>query len=399
MGFFDFLKNINSSSKFTVQKPTKTNQTIEKIVVPERQQPQPHYLHSCKEIPRQTTYEAHFKNGILFNVIPRNRKLSLYEDRQTAYDARYIISDGVKYDLENINDIKNIRIPQFQNNKGISSPTMNLDYILKMRVNVENRPNIAVYLAYKVANLMISSPIGWGKKDYYRLVIQLWSIGEIYYGDFLLEQLKKLVPVISQEDEIKYISNKSFDNVIKYAKQMQTDYIQIGYSGCICSECAPYQNRIYSLSGKDKRFPKLPDFIIKDKGLHCNISIDAVLYYAGDTITQYTYKNTGNVSSKEVDAVKYSNRPFIDDRSTIEKENYINHEIKIAKQKDAEENYYSRDYWINDYNNHYEYQALVNKLGDKAPRSYSGYKRMKKNNTANYQKLLQFAKENNISIN
>ncbi len=395
---------INNMSLFDIFKRNSVpdNHNIpcgDKILIPPRQEPQPRFLSACKDIPVQTHYEAYFKNGKLFNVNPRNKQISLYEDRQTAYYARYIISDGIKYDLENPEHIKSIKIPRFSGTGGISSPTGNLDYILKMRLGTENRPFLAVPLAYKVANLMMASPIGWNKKDYYRLAIQLWNVGEIYYADFLLAELKKLLPVVAVENEVQYIYNKSFDSAMNYAKSINTDYILVGYSGVICPDCAPFQNRLYSISGKDKRFPQLPDFIVNNKGLHCNVSMYATIYYPGMTLTQYNYKSDGNVTSKEVDAIKYSNRPFIDDRSNFEKQNYENDRAKRIEQKAKEDNYFERQYWIDKYYEHLEYQQIKDTLGEKAPKSYSGYQRMKKNNTANFQKILEFAQANNIKIN
>jgi len=42
--------------------------------------------------------------------------------------------------------------------------------------------------------------------------------------------------------------------------------------------------------------------------------------------------------------------------------------------------------------NHLEYQKIVDLLGEKAPKSYSGYMRMKNQNTKNYQKLMEMYK-------
>ena len=367
------------------------------IVPPERQEPQPEFL-QFKDIPPQTDYEAYYKNGKLIDVKPRNKSIPLYEDRQIAYHARYIISDGTKYDLEDAGSIKSINIPKFNQLHGISSPTSDLSYILKMRVGMENRPHLAVPLAYKVANLMIASPVGWNKKDYYRLVAQLWSVGEVYYGDHLLKQLSEVLPFMSV-DEIEYINKKSFENALNHAKEMHTDCLQVGYLCGACKDCAPYLNRIYSITGQDSRFPKLPDFILRNKGLHCNAGYFASLYFSKQTLTKYIYSENGDVTTKEVDAVKYSNRPFVDDRSEWEKQNYEKWSEDNKKRDEQDARYYSREHWIDNYNSAIEYQKVIELLGSKAPKSFTGYCRMKKNNTANYQKIVGFAKENGIAIN
>ena len=52
----------------------------------------------------QTIY---FKNGEMYKVYPT--------DKESWYDARYLVSDGVKYDLENLDDLRCIPIPAFTN--------------------------------------------------------------------------------------------------------------------------------------------------------------------------------------------------------------------------------------------------------------------------------------------
>ena len=51
------------------------------------------------------------------------------------------------------------------------------------------------------------------------------------------------------------------------------------------------------------------------------------------------------------------------------------------------------------YLSRFEYYEIVNKLGEKAPKSFNGYMKMKRGNTSNYQKLITLAKEKAIVIN
>lgn len=59
------------------------------------------------------------------------------------------------------------------------------------------------------------------------------------------------------------------DKQMLYAKKYKDDYVQV-VSHCCCSECAKYRFRIYNISGRDKRFPKLPDYI-KNYSWHCGL--------------------------------------------------------------------------------------------------------------------------------
>lgn len=47
---------------------------------------------------------------------------------------------------------------------------------------------------------------------------------------------------------------------------------------------------------------------------------------------------------------------------------------------------------------HIEYQKIVDLMGEQAPKSYSGYMRMKNQNTKNFQKIKEIAEQNNIEI-
>ncbi len=394
MGLFDiFKKSISSTNQNTIP-------AFQEILIPERSEPQPPFIPTSKEQIVATGYEAYYKNGVLYNVNPRNKRVSLDEDRQTAYDAQYIVLNNVKYDLEDANSIASIVVPCYDDIKGgMPHTTFDLGYILKMRVGKEERPHLAVPLSYKTANIMMASPIAWQKKDYYRLVVQLWSIGEIAYGDYLLQELKARLPVVLADDEYRAGNKDVFRRELNMADYFNTDYLEIPHETAVCEECAPYQNRVYCISGKDNRFPKLPDFIIENKGLHCNVRYYSFIYYEGRKITKYKFNKNGDVKEVELDAIAHSNRPFIDDRSTIEKQKYLEWKEHNDKRLEREERYYDRNNWIEKYNSRYEYYQIVNKLGEKAPKSFDGYMKMKRGNTANYQKLVVLAEKQGIIIN
>ena len=391
MALFDF-------SKITKQL-NNSEPVFEEILMPARTEPQPSFLPTEKDPIIATGYEAHFRNGVLFNVKLRNAKITLEEDCQTAYNAQYIVLNNVKYDLEDADSVSSIVIPRYDDIQGIvPNTTFDLAYILKMRVGKEERPHLAVPLAYKTANMMIASPIGWQKKDYYRLVIQLWSIGEIAYGDYLLKELKARLPVIFANDQYREGNKDVFRKELNMADYFNTDYLEIPHETAVCEKCAPYQSRVYCISGKDKRFPKLPDFIKENNGLHCNVRYFSFVYYEGRKITKYKLNKNGEVKEIELDAVAHSNRPFIDDRSPIEKQKYLDWKEHNYKRLEREKRYFDRSNWIEKYNSRFEYYQIVNKFGEKAPKSFDGYMKMKRGNTANYKKLVALAEEQGIVI-
>ena len=174
----------------------------------------------------------------------------------------------------------------------------------------------------------------------------------------------------------------AFNIQLKRANEYNIDYVEV-VAGCCCSECAKYRNRVYCLSGKDKRFPILPRYI-QENVSHCGFSIyPFTLGISYVTISE-------NLILRDInEIVRYSNRLFDYDRTTEEKERYA----ELIKKR--------RDKYIHDLNIQQaiiEYQQIVKKLPEIAPKNQVGYSRMKKANSKNFQEILRRAQENNIEI-
>lgn len=150
-----------------------------------------------------------------------------------------------------------------------------------------------------------------------------------------------------------------------------SDMIEVTASPRICGECAKYQKRIYAKGGK-KGFPDMKIFIdyLNHKTCDCNLAFYTFFYGTDPTFT------------KASNAVRYSNRPFIDDRTSSEKQEYNNY---ITKQK-------------TDIKDRQDYNWIWEHLPDIAPKSYGGYRNMKNQNSKNYQKLVAIAKEHGYII-
>ena len=384
MGIFDFFKKNSTNHAHEEILHPDEKLVFKEIKLPERTSKPAPYLWAYYKKEEPNDYEGYFKNGGLYNVKPRNKRISLYEDRGVAYCARYIISDGIKYDLEGPDSIASMKIPVFDDIHGMPNTTSDLGYIMKVRANAENRPVLAVPLVYKAANLMMASPIWWQKKDYYQIIKHLWLIGEIDYADHLLEELDKRGIFI---EPVKTEFSGYHDKESPYYK---SDLVDSNDEAFVCSECAKYVKRRFSEYGYNKKYPKLPDYIKENREEHkyCCITFSPVL----EDISIPAWDYTG-------DLIKFSNRPFVDNRTEEQKKQFEEHKARRIQKEKAEERYYSRDYWIEKYKKHLEYQQVVEIMGEKAPKSYSGYQRMKKNNTANFQKILKAAEEHNIKIN
>lgn len=143
--------------------------------------------------------------------------------------------------------------------------------------------------------------------------------------------------------------------------ELDRDYATSRDTWCCCDKCAPYRNRIYSISGKDKRIPKLPDFFLDISNWeHCGVCL--------------TTANEFMLEVNRDDLIARSNRPFIDDRTPEQKENYQNY--LAEKQAEAEKAQDKEDYA--------ELSALY---PDSVPKSFGAYRRLRNSNPDKFEEI------------
>lgn len=182
-----------------------------------------------------------------------------------------------------------------------------------------------------------------------------------------------------------------------------TDLVIMDVHGSTCPLCAIYQGRVYSVSGKSKKFPKVPDFYFSSGAIHEGCGHCFWPYYDGitdpmldDTLSVHPLQN----KAFGRDIVTFSNRPFVDDRTDACKQaaNKVIEEqaAAIAKQQKA------RDQMIEVEakrgQEQRDYIWLQSSFPDKCPKSITSYRRMKTQNTKNYQQLQQLAAEKGRKI-
>lgn len=154
--------------------------------------------------------------------------------------------------------------------------------------------------------------------------------------------------------------SKAQNQLFKNAQILNTDLVEISYVSACCSVCGKYRGRIFSISGRDERFPKLPDDFHEDCGLM------AFPFIYGVQEPQYC---------KSKDILAYNNRPFRDTRTAEEKANY-----KLELQAQEEEHQKEQD--------KIDYDWMREHLPEICPKTFGAYRRMKNLNSANYQKLI-----------
>lgn len=311
-----------------------------------------------------TTVTIFFHNGIICRIVP---------DVQSYYSARYYVIEGNFYDTYSLEDVKSIPIPVF--NESYGTPVYNLEYLLKMRASEEREKEnyeLSYALMYKAIEGMKASRIMYGKKEYIQFIMWLYKDGRIEEAAMLEKRLRREEPEVF---DINLFHKNHFLSEIKQCNDLGTDYVYCGGHTYTCSECAKYQNRVYSISGKDSAYPKLPDFVYEYGGFHpgCRHGFHP---FFGDSIAD---KN-GNY----VDALEYSNRPFVDDRTPEEIEGYNQYLKKAEKERLRDENLKA-------------FYILKKELPDVMPKSYSTFAKYKAHNSDKYINILNSANEKGIT--
>ena len=305
-----------------------------------------------------------FKNGKLYKIIG---------NQENWYDPKYIVSDGIRYDLSDAAEILRIPIPDFGVTDALSGygSTGMMDYVLRMKAAHcfnRNKKYICSALLWKSTMLMQANTFAaWKRSDYIRLVTWHYKLGMIDEAKKARDYLDRLIPDISENFD--NIAKRSKNSVLQSCKNYNTDLVVFHHygSGC-CEECDKLSGRVYSISGKNAVFPKLPEYVLKNgnfhKGCRCMMSP-----YLGDKIY---YRG------KEVDAVKASTRPHKDGRTKKERENY---ELYLSKiQLDIEKEKRILDF--------YELQEL---FPENTPKTLSAYARMKSSNSKKFLELKEKA--------
>lgn len=313
---------------------------------------------------------AYFKHGALYDVSPREKFKSLYDSRDIAYKAKFIVSDGIRYNLQDKKSVFSIAVPEFSNNV---DTTYSLDYVLRMvasNLRNEGKNELSIYVLWKAIEIMPHSAIAWTEKDYLRVVAWLYEDHNFIEGDRLRHYIQTDSQIQSKVDltaviKANYRAVVSKGDLVSFSR----------YNGVCCEICATYSGRVYSVSGKNKRFPALPAFL-KDCGCShpcCGTGVHP--YWDGEGVM---YRG------QRVPIDTALSRPYTDDRTQAEIEAY---EQAVKR--------------LNDYNEHLdrlrEYHLCCSIIPD-MPKSLSAYTRMKNQKSPRYQKIVAAASKAGIEI-
>lgn len=308
----------------------------------------------------------YFKDGIITDVIP-----NVYD----YYKAQYFNINGKTYDTYSVESVQSIPKFDFSNRKSLGTPVYYLEYILRMRASQERiiHNNVLAYaLLRKSTQLMENTGNFYNSKDFLRLANWLYQDGKYEQAKTVEKELLSII------NNTMPIHLEAFQQTITNCKQLHTDYVICPYSPGTCQVCASYQTRVYCISGRDKRFPKLPDIVYQYGGFHngCRHTFYPFILGVSSFKNQYL---------QDCEPIKYSNRPFIDDRSDSDKQLYLQ---RIENQKKHEEAAMNKRI----------YYDLMQKIPEVMPKSVTGFTKMKRANSINYQKIVKAAHDIGIEI-
>lgn len=199
--------------------------------------------------------------------------------------------------------------------------------------------------------------------------------------EFLRIKERSFEPVQTNtlDADVNDIHMLAFNKTLSNCKKMDTDYIFCSSHQGVCSECAKYQCRVYCISGKDKRFPKLPNVVYQYGGFHKSCRHTFYPYLLGVT------NKIQDCNLNEYDVFKHSNRPFIDDRTNTDKKYHEDYLLCLKKKHDTIQNKEI-------------YNLLIDKLPALMPKSSGAFTKMKNQNTARYQEIVKAAHDLGIDI-
>lgn len=277
-----------------------------------------------------------------------------------------------EYDFDSLEGIESIPVPphKLPPPEGmLASPVDEIEYILQRKATQHKRNgrmDLAIACLRKSNQIMPNARFMYQLSDYMRLVSYLKKDGQFEEAEKVEKELHETMPELfeTQTDRV----NKATKNLLEMGQTVM-GYDLIVWHGNFrpkCEECAKFRcDRVYSVSGKDTRFPPL--YVIPPKECSCPTCFT-------------TYVESFNKEQDDMYLKKAWN--FIDERSTEEKELYERQQKQFREDERDRRNY----------------ARMLEMLPESAPKSYSGFRSMKNRRSKNYLVLLEKAKRIGIDL-
>lgn len=310
----------------------------------------------------KTKADQYYSTGVVLG-----RRISTDELNDIIYKARTYHVKWLEslYDFTTVEGVRNIPVPKEKAPVSGGTPCYNLEYVLRLKATEYKKSNIDLSIAClrKANEISPFSGVAYSEKDYMRVVEYLKDAGRF-------EEARQEETFIRNAYLSDFTPNneKSFSECYdKESPFFGSDLIESTADTFVCAECAKYTKRIFSEYGKNPNYPILPEYFKKNlpEHKHCTIHFHPVI--------------EGFIPSWEFsgDIVQYCNRPYTDERTEEQKQHF---ESEVAKRERAEIVKAEFD-WLREF------------LPEIAPKSLSGYSRMKNLKSDKYIEIASLARE------
>lgn len=345
-----------------------------------------------KTIEESRRYFVIYEHGVVKSIYPQPE--GEYDIRDYVYYATRLFIDGKPIDLLKPDDIA--KVDPDMGIEPSSSSVVQLGYNLRFQaenIRAAGMPNQSVRIL-RLSNRMLERSMFCKPDTFFRLAEWLYEDGRDAEAEAECRNIREQIN--KHQEKVRDYWQQIWENQLAYMRNFNIDLVMIGYSYTCCGECAKYRSRIYSFSGRDRRFPPLPDTVKRTGHIHdgCSCSVSPTDLVEVDV----GIKDNKPYYLKGDDAIRYSNRPFVDDRDEAEKARY--QAIKERHEKEALRMQYigfeERVRTVG--KNKRAYRLICENVPELAPSSYNAYLRAKKQRTKKYLLLVERMQEKGIDI-
>ena len=322
-----------------------------------------------------------FNDGYLIKTTPK-------VDRW--FDADFFIIKNQTYDLSQIIDVNNIPIDftykrAFNYLYGYAGLIF---YILRHKaisLRAQKQFDLSYACLRKSNQMAMRSDFGLTQKDAMQIVYWLWEDGRFDEADLERNNILENDSICHYTSTLSRKINKSaIENALAsdFEDSSNSGLLYLHWNPCI-KDCSSFSQRIYSVDGKDSRFPRLPEQFFSSYELHSNCQCFLSNYTYWDDAEldyiQYHGKECHNI-------IEISNRPFVDDDRTpqmIECCNDIEQKkLKLIRHDVNMELYYRLKYTCPEI----------------APKTLSAFSRMRNSNSKKFQEMQAYALKHGLEI-
>ncbi len=226
---------------------------------------------------------------------------------------------------------------------------------------------LAIECLRKANELRPDCGMAYTEDSYLRLVRYLCKAERFEEADRELQKIRAMFHGANAPCSHEALSRAALERSFATARELGTDLVEVSWIDACCEVCGKYRGRIFSISGRDRRFPKLPADFCLDCGLCAYPIIEGV------SVPMY---------SDPEHMVEEARRPFVDTRTPDEVKAYSEKRQRMQREEERRIEYVARER-----KDHADYAWIRENLPELLPKTFSGYRRMKTMNTANFQKL------------